>query len=132
MLNNNKIIAIIPARSGSKRLKNKNILTFASKPLIFWTIEKAINSKYIDKVVFSSDSKKYLNLVKKKFKTVYLDLRQSKLATDTTPTKKVISNILKKNKEFNTTILLQPTSPLRDNNDIDLSLLKFFKTKKNH
>ena len=67
-----EVIAFIPARSGSKRLKNKNIKIINSHPLIFWTIYKAIKSKIFDKIIFSSDSIKYYNTIisllrKKKF-----------------------------------------------------------------
>lgn len=55
----NKILAIIPARKNSKRLKNKNLLLFNKKPLIHWTIKSALKSKKIDTIVVSSDSKKY-------------------------------------------------------------------------
>ena len=60
----NKFLAIIPARGGSKRLPNKNILKLNNKPLIAWSIEAAKNSKYIDTVVVSSDSNKILNIAK--------------------------------------------------------------------
>ena len=52
-------VVIIPARSGSKRIKNKNIRTFFSKPMIAWTIKKIKKFKLYDKVVVSSDSKKF-------------------------------------------------------------------------
>jgi len=56
MINGKTILAIIPARGGSKRLPNKNILELDGKPLIAWSIEEGLKSKYIDKVVVSSDS----------------------------------------------------------------------------
>ena len=57
MINNKKIIAIITARSGSKGLKNKNILSLHGKPLVAWPIGAALQSKYIDKVLVSTDDK---------------------------------------------------------------------------
>ena len=60
-----KIIAVIPARSGSKSVKDKNIHIYKKKPLIFHSIKLAKKSKFIDKVVFTSDSNKYLNLASK-------------------------------------------------------------------
>ena len=57
MINTKQIISIIPARKNSKRLKNKNLLKINSKPLIYWSIQAALNSKYIDKVVLSTESK---------------------------------------------------------------------------
>ena len=59
-----KTIIFIPARSGSTRLKNKNIKTFNGEPLIYWTAKIAVKSKYSDKIIFSSDSKSYFNLLK--------------------------------------------------------------------
>ena len=55
MIKDNTFLAIIPARGGSKRLPRKNVLPLSGKPLINWTIEAALNSKYIDKVLVSSD-----------------------------------------------------------------------------
>jgi hypothetical protein len=53
------ITAFFPARSGSKRLKNKNIRMLGGKPLVVWTLEACIGSKHMDKVIFSTDSKQY-------------------------------------------------------------------------
>ena len=64
MIYNKKVLAIIPARAGSKGLKNKNIKIFNKKPLIYWTVKQALNSKYIDRVYVSTDSKKILNKIK--------------------------------------------------------------------
>ena len=50
------VLAIIPARKSSKRLKNKNFKNFNGKPLIYWTIQKALKSKYIDKILVTTDS----------------------------------------------------------------------------
>ena len=55
MIDNKRILAIIPARGGSKRLPRKNILDLAGKPLIAWSIEAALGSKYIDRVIVSTD-----------------------------------------------------------------------------
>ena len=61
-------IGFIPARSGSTRLKNKNIKTVANRPLIYWTVRSAIQSNSLDKIIFSSDSKKYYSLLIKYLK----------------------------------------------------------------
>ena len=58
------VIAIIPARNGSVRLKNKNLKKLLNKPLIFWTIKEALKSNYIKKIIISSDSNKILNSFK--------------------------------------------------------------------
>ena len=65
MINNKKILVVITDRSGSKRLLNKNILQLAGKPLIAWTIDEAKKSKYIDKLIVSTDSKKIVEISKK-------------------------------------------------------------------
>lgn len=61
---NKKIIAIIPARGGSKGLPGKNIKILAGKPLIAWTIEAALGSKYLDKVIVSTDDKEIADISK--------------------------------------------------------------------
>ena len=58
-------ICIIPARSGSKRIKNKNIINFFGKPLIYWSILAAKKSRLFSKIYISTDSKKIINLTKK-------------------------------------------------------------------
>ena len=60
-----KILAFIPARGGSKGIPNKNIKLFNGKPLIEWTINSALKSKFVNKIIVSSDSKKILTLSKK-------------------------------------------------------------------
>lgn len=60
-----KNIAIIPARSGSKRIKDKNIYNFKGKPLMAWTIESALNSGVFDKVMVSTDSEEYASIARK-------------------------------------------------------------------
>ena len=66
MIQNNKIICIIPARKGSVGLPNKNMKNLLGKPLIQWTIESALKSKLISKIIVSTDSEKIISFVKKK------------------------------------------------------------------
>ena len=111
-------LAIIPARGGSKRLPNKNILELAGKPLIAYTIEAAKKSKYIDDIIVSSDSDNILNIAKDyNIKTIK---RPDYLASNTAKTidviKHVIENIIG---EYDYIVLLQPTSPLRNEKHID-------------
>ena len=68
-----KILSIIPARYGSKGLKKKNILPFDGKPLLFWSIDHALDSKMITDVLVSSDSEIILNLCKKNYQNIILD-----------------------------------------------------------
>ncbi len=127
MLNNKKILAIIPARGGSKRLKNKNILKLAGKPLINWTIEAAINSQYIDNVLVTTDSENISKIAIKCGASVP-SLRPKHLAKDTTSSFDVVEYCINNlNEKFDILILLQPTSPLRNNIDIDDALIFFEK-----
>ena len=125
MIGRNNIIAIIPARSGSKRLKNKNIYKIKNKPLIVYTIEAAKRSKYIDNLIVSTDSKKILNIVNKYGINQY-KLRPKKLSGDETETIDVVKYEIRKYKlDKLIVILLQPTSPLRLTSEIDKSLETF-------
>ena len=81
MIKNKKILCLIIARGGSKRIKNKNMSRLCGKPLIYWTLSEAKKSKYIDDICVNSDSKKILNYCKlNKIKT--LIKRPAKLASD--------------------------------------------------
>jgi CMP-N-acetylneuraminic acid synthetase len=117
MYKNRTFLAIIPARAGSKRLPNKNILKLNNKPLIAYTINSALNSKYIDKVIVSSDSKEILEITKK-YKATPLK-RPKEIANDNSLVIDAINHTLKYYKNYDFLVLLQPTSPLRDNIDID-------------
>jgi len=120
MYNNNKILAIIPARGGSKRLPRKNILDLNGKALIAHTIEAGLNSKYIDKVVVSSDDSEILD-ISKKYGADTLK-RPLELATDRATTFDAIKHTIDNFNEYDYIMLLQPTSPLRNENHIDSSI----------
>ena len=81
MIGEKKILAIIPARGGSKRLPRKNVLDLAGKPLIAWTIEAALRSKYIERVVVSTDNNEIADISKKYGADVPF-MRPDYLATD--------------------------------------------------
>tara|TARA_Y100000310_G_scaffold148453_1_gene147682 strand:- start:305 stop:1015 length:711 start_codon:yes stop_codon:yes gene_type:complete len=121
MIKNKKILAIIPARKNSERLKNKNLKKFKGKPLIFWTLKAAKKSKYIDKVVVSSNSQKALN-VSKQYKDFFLSKRPERFCTKKSELIDTVLYEIKKFKDYDIVILLQPTSPLRTSLDIDKSL----------
>lgn len=116
-----KNLAIIPARSGSKGLKNKNIKTLKGKPLLAYTIEAAKDCGLFDEVIVSTDSEKYADIAKHWGATVPF-LRSKELSNDTASSWDVVKDVLKEykllGKEFDTVCLLQPTSPLRTSNDI--------------
>ena len=117
-LNSKKILAIIPARAGSKRLPKKNTLPLCGKPLINWTIEETLKSKYIDKIVVSSDDSNILDIIKN-YPINYINRKKS-LSTDTATTVDVVLDVInQQNEKYDYIILLQPTSPLRTVQDID-------------
>lgn len=111
-----KHLAIIPARSGSKGLKDKNIKLLNGKPMIAYTIEAALNSGIYEDVIVSTDSEVYAE-ISKKFGASIPFLRPDFLSSDTATTIDVIEYILNKlkdnGKEYEYFTILQPTSPLR-------------------
>jgi len=126
-----KNIAIIPARSGSKSIRNKNIKTLVNKPLIAWSIEACLKSKQISKIYVSTDSKKYANIAKK-FGPVEILYRPKNLSTDHSTDyemiKHAISNI---DYEYEFIAHIRPTSPLRKLRDLDSAIKGFKKSKFN-
>ncbi len=132
MYKNEKIVAIIPARKGSKRLKNKNGILLGNKKLFEYSIDAAKCSKYIDKIIFSTDSEEWLKLATEKG-CEECKLRINKLAKDDTRTIDVLIYEIKRNKlkerKFSTLVLLQPTSPYRTGKLIDSAIEKYFEKK---
>ncbi len=110
-------LAIIPARGGSKRLPRKNILDLNGKPLIAYSIEVGLKSKYIDKVVVSSDDDEILDVSKKY--GAQLIKRPEVLASDTATTFDALKHTIDNIEKYDYIVLLQPTSPLRDEKHID-------------
>ncbi len=121
---NKTFLAIIPARGGSKRLPRKNLLDLCGKPLIAWSIEAALKSKYISKVIVSSDDEEILNIAKE-YKADFIK-RPDELASDTATTFDALKHTLKNVGKYDYVVLLQPTSPLRTEKHIDeaIELLK--------
>ena len=128
-----KNLAIIPARSGSKGLKDKNIKELAGKPLMAYTIEAALTSKQFDEVMVSTDSEKYAEIAKLHGASVPF-LRSEVNATDKATSwdmvEEVLENYQKIGKTFDTFCLLQPTSPLRTSEDI-IYAYKLYEEKAN-
>lgn len=127
------MIAIIPARGGSKGLPGKNIKPLMGKELIGWTIEAALAAKHIDEVILSSDDEEIARIAKK-FGASVPFMRPAELATDTAIADDAyIYTINRLNDEFGYNIdefcILQPTSPLRRTKDID-GAIELFKQKK--
>jgi CMP-N-acetylneuraminic acid synthetase len=121
MSNDKKVLAIIPARGGSKRLPKKNILSLAGKPLIAWTIEAALQSCVFDDVIVSTDDNEIAE-VSTSFGAKVPFIRPERLASDTAASVDVIKHALlwyrEKGINFTEVVLLQATSPLRNSNDI--------------
>lgn len=125
-----KVIAIIPARGGSKGIPRKNLVNFSGKPLMQWSIDAALKSKYITDVVVSSDDDEILSLAQLN-KEVIVIKRPKELAQDNSKTAPVLTHVLESLKEvkFDYLILLQPTSPLRTAKDIDLAFEKLLNSE---
>jgi CMP-N,N'-diacetyllegionaminic acid synthase len=113
-----KVLAIIPARGGSKGVPRKNIKKLAGKPLIAWTIEEAKNSKYITKLILSSENEEIIK-VAKEYGCEVPFVRPMELAKDDTPGIEPVLHALQQCPDFEYVVLLQPTSPLRTFEDID-------------
>jgi CMP-N,N'-diacetyllegionaminic acid synthase len=114
---NKSFLAIIPARGGSKRVPRKNLLDLNGKPLIAWSIESGLKSEYIDKVIVSSDDDEILS-ISKKYKSNTI-VRPLELASDTATTFDTIKHVIDNTKKYDYIVLLQPTSPLRNEEHID-------------
>lgn len=131
MLKNKKILAMIPARSGSKRLPGKNIKKLLGKPLIAWTIEQAKKSKYIDKLIVSTDYEKIAE-ISKKYGAEVPFLRPKELARDDSPSIDAIFHAIHwfeaRGEYYDILIVLEPTSPLRKDDDIDKAIKLFFES----
>ena len=113
MLLNKKIIAFIPARGGSKSIKNKNLKKINKSTITEITLKKALVSKIFDKVILSSDSNKILK-IGKKLKKIELIKRKKNISNDNSKTDLAVIDYLKNLKEkFDYLVILQVTSPLR-------------------
>ena len=110
MINNKRILGLIPARAGSKGIPNKNMVLFNGKPLIHWTITAAQNSNYIDEISVSTDDPIIQNYAREKGCNADV-LRPTHLATDSASSIDVIKEVLERHDNFDYLLLLQPTSP---------------------
>lgn len=128
---NNNVVAIIPARGGSKGIPKKNIIPLAGKPMISYSIETALKSKYIDKLFVSSDDNEILQIARENGAETIK--RPEELAQDNTPDLPVFQHAIKyliekQNYKPDIIINLRPTCPLRNVNDIDNSVKKMLDT----
>ena len=118
-------VAMIPARGGSKSIPLKNIKIIAGQPLIYWSLDAAVNSKYIDKVFVSTDSeeikKVVLNYNKKNKEKIEVIDRSSECSTDTASTESVMFDFSEK-VDYKNMVLIQCTNPMITTKDIDESI----------
>jgi CMP-N,N'-diacetyllegionaminic acid synthase len=124
---NKKILGLITARGGSKGLPRKNIMPLLDKPLIGWSIDQAIASKYLDKIAVSTDSEE-IATTSRNFGAEVPFLRPEYLSSDSATSVDVINHTLdyyvSEDQYFDYIALLEPTSPLRETSDIDLAIEK--------
>ena len=124
----NRVLAVIPARGGSKSIPKKNIIDLGGKPLMAWSIEAALSSKSITDVVVSSDDDSILE-VAQSLGAITLK-RPEELSGDRIQSEPVLIHVLKTvNESYDYLILLQATSPLRTAKDIDAAFEKFLNEK---
>jgi len=125
MYKEKKILALILARGGSKGLPKKNIKMLLDKPLIAWSIDEGKKSKYIDKVVVSTDDKEIADVAKKYDADVPF-YRPVELASDTASSMDAIFHAISwfenAGEKFDILVLLEPTSPLRESSDLDSAI----------
>jgi len=123
-----RVLSIIPARGGSKGLPRKNIIDLAGKPLIAWTIEASLDSKYITKTIVSSDDKEILDIANNYGAEIIK--RPDDLASDSATSEVVVKHVIdyleSTGEVFDIVVLLQPTSPLRSYKDIDSAFEAMF------
>lgn len=132
MIDGLPVIGIIPARAGSKGLPGKNLRPLCGTPLIEWSIRRALESKYLDTVLVSTDSLEIANLARERGAYVPF-IRPHALATDTASTYDVIRHALEyctqQNSSYEYTVLLEPTSPLRAVGDIDAVIARLHENR---
>jgi len=126
VINGRTVLAIIPARGGSKGVPRKNLRSLAGKPLIAWTIEESAKSAYIDRTILSSDDEEIIAIARQ-WNCEVPFVRPAKLAEDQVPGEEpVLHAIAAINEKYDYVVLLQPTSPLRLAEDIDACIEKCF------
>ncbi len=118
----NKFIAVIPARSGSKSIKDKNIKKINAKPLIAYSIEQCFKSKVFEKIYISTDSKKYAKICKR-YGPVEIVFRSKKISKDNSTDYQMIKHLINSiNLDYQFIAHIRPTSPQRSVKDIRLAI----------
>ena len=120
MVAGKRVLAVVPARGGSKRIKQKNLQDLGGIPLIAHTIIAAQKCAYIDKLLVSSDDAEILAIAQRY--GCVIDKRKNELATDEAHTIDVLRDVLNRYDNFDILVTLQPTSPLRTTENITEAL----------
>lgn len=121
MMGSRRVLAVIPARGGSKGVPQKNIKPVAGLPLIAWTVAAALAAKKVDRVILSSDDEAIMAAARDAGCEVNFQ-RDARLSTDEASSIDVLLDALERTPGFDVVVLLQPTSPLRTAEDIDGTL----------
>lgn len=121
MIGGQRVLAIIPARGGSKGLPRKNVLPLGGRPLIAWTVRAALDATHVDRVVLSSDDDEIAQAAREAGCEVPFR-RPAHLAQDASSTADVVLHALQELPGYEWLVLLQPTSPLRTAQDIDSAI----------
>lgn len=121
MIEGLSVLALVAARGGSKSVPGKNLLPIGGEPLIAWTIDAARGSRYIDRLVLSSDDAAIIDAARRHGCEAPF-VRDASLATDTATSIDVVLDALARLPGHDIVVLLQPTSPLRTTADIDATL----------
>jgi len=130
-MNTYNLLAVIPARGGSKRLSKKNIIDFFGKPLIYYSVEAAIESNIFSEIVVSSEDDEILNLVSK-LENISLLKRPNYLATDESSVMDVVNHVLDiKDDNYDYVFIILPSTPMRDKRDLKNAYNVLIKKKPN-
>lgn len=123
MIDKHRVLCVIPARGGSKGVPRKNIKDLAGKPLIAYSIEQALQSRYIDRVIISTEDREIAD-ISKSYGAEVPFMRPVELAGDDIPTVDVLLHAIhwmeeEEKYDFDILVLLHVTTPLRNSNDVD-------------
>lgn len=121
MIGQERLLAVVPARGGSKGVPRKNVREVGGRPLIAWSLQAARESRYVDTTIVSTDDEEIAAVARAHGGTVPF-MRPSALATDQAPTIDVVLDALQRCPDHQWVLLLQPTSPLRLAADIDTAI----------
>lgn len=125
MIGEARVLAVVPARRGSKGLPLKNIRPLHGKPLLAWPIAAALASRYVDKVIVSTDDREFADIAVAHGAEAPF-LRPAELASDEAPSFDFIAHAVEmladRGERFDYLVLLEPTSPLTEGSDVDAAL----------